>query len=186
MKIYPVILPISDRSKSGRESIAIQRKVALEALRLSAYKQGIILQKLEKDEWGAPLPCEGNYWSISHKPSCVAAVVASCTTGIDIEEIKERSASLFHYVVSEEEWEIIGQRDWTNFYRVWTAKESALKLAGIGIRGLSACRIMQVIDDHHIRLNYKEQMCEVAQCIYKNHVTSVIKNDCEVEWIIPS
>jgi len=186
MKIYPVILPIKDRSKRGRDAIAIQRKAALEALRISAYKKGIIFKRLDKDKNGAPLPFEGNYWSISHKPACVAAVVANSSIGIDIEEIKIRSTSLLDYVVSAEEWELIGEKNWMNFYRFWTAKESALKHTGIGIRELSRCKAAQVIDDYHIILNYRSRMLEVEQFIYKNHITSVIKNDFEVEWIIPS
>ena len=147
MTIYPVILPIKDTSKRGRDAIAIQRKAALDALRISAYKRGVHFKRLDKDKNGAPLPCEGNYWSISHKPACVAAVAANSSIGIDIEEIKERSASLLDYVVSAEEWDIIGERNWMNFYRLWTAKESALKHTGIGIRELSRCKAAHVIDD---------------------------------------
>ena len=185
MTIYPVILPILNNKVSGKESINRQRKTALDALNISAKKNNILLGELKKAENGAPLPFEGNYWSISHKPSCVAAVISKKCIGIDIEQIKERPASIMDYVISQEEWDLIGEKIWKNFYRIWTAKEASLKLTGVGISDLSKCRAKYIPDDYHIELLYKSNIIEVEQFYYNNHIISVIKNGLELEWVTP-
>jgi 4'-phosphopantetheinyl transferase len=185
--LFPVILPtIEDRHHlSGKEKVALLSRVSREALKLSAEKIGVMLGELLQDENGAPLPYDGNYWSLSHKPKYVAAVVSKERIGIDIEEIKPRSESLFSYVATDREWELSKEKSWDAFFRYWTAKEAISKANGIGIAGLKNCLIISVPDENHIVLEYRNRLFRVEQLRYKNHITSILRDDNEIEWVIP-
>jgi 4'-phosphopantetheinyl transferase len=184
--VFPVILPVAEAGHklSGKEKVARLSRVSREALRLSAEKSGVVLGELLKDEDDVPCPFEGNYWSVSHKSKYVAAVLSKEKIGIDIEEIKPRSESIFSLVASDEEWELSEDRSSSTFFRYWTAKEATLKAVGAGIGGLRACKLVSIPDVNHIVLNYQDCFFIVGQLIYKNHIISVLKNDNAVEWII--
>lgn len=186
MTLFPVILPVAEAGHklSGREKVARLSRIAREALRLSAEKSGVILRELLKDEDDVPCPFDGHYWSVSHKPKCVAAVVSQEKIGIDIEEIEPRSEAIFDLVASDEEWELGKDRSWDCFFRYWTAKEALLKAVGIGIGGLRACRVISVPDENHIVLDYRGRLFQVEQTYYRNHIVSILKGENEVQWNI--
>jgi len=186
MTLFPIILPVVEvgHELPGKEKVARLSRISREALILSAEKSGVIVGELLKDENDVPCPFDGNYWSVSHKPKCVTAVVSKEKIGIDIEEIKPRSESIFILVASDEEWELGKDRDWDTFFRYWTAKEATLKAIGIGISGLKTCRVISIPDDNHIVLGYRDRLFRVEQLYYKNHIISVLKDDNEIEWTI--
>jgi 4'-phosphopantetheinyl transferase len=185
MILFPVVMPVIEagHKPSGKEKVDQLSRIAREALKLSAEKSGVRLGELLKDEKGIPCPVAGNYWSLSHKPKYVAAVVSKDKVGIDIEEIQPRTESLFAHVASDEEWEL-KERSWDTFFRYWTAKEATLKAIGIGISGLKTCRIISVPDEKHITLDYKGQFFLVEQLRHKNHIVSVLKDDNQIEWVV--
>jgi len=185
MTLFPVVMPVIEvgHKPQGKEKVDHLSRIAREALKLSAEKSGVRLGELRKDEKGVPYPVSGNYWSLSHKPKYVAAVVSKDKVGIDVEEMKPRAESLFAHMASDEEWEL-KEKSWDTFFRYWTAKEAALKVIGIGISGLKTCRIISVPDENHIALDYKGQVFLVEQLRYKNHIVSVLKDDNQIEWLI--
>jgi len=185
MTLYPVVMPVSEaREKlSGKEQSARLSRLARQALRASADKSGIRLGELVKDEEGRPCPDSGNYWSLSHKPRCVAAVVSDDRIGIDVEEMKPRTEPLFSYVAGDEEWGLV-DRSWDTFFRYWTAKEATLKVIGIGIGGLKTCRITAVPDEKHVILDYRGDSFLVEQLRYRNHIVAVVKGDNDIEWLV--
>jgi 4'-phosphopantetheinyl transferase len=187
MTLFPVVMPVIEAGykPQGQEKVAHLSRIAREALKLSAEKSQVKFGELIKDEKGVPCPVAGIYWSLSHKPKYVAAVVSKNRIGIDIEEIKPRVKSLFAYVASDKEWELKG-RSWDTFFRYWTAKEAILKVIGIGIGGLKTCRIISVPDENHIALDYKGQFFLVEQLRCKNQIVSVLKNGDEIEWVVLS
>jgi len=185
MTLFPVVMPVIEagHKPSGKEKVDHLSQIAREALKVSAEKSRVRLGELLKDEKGVPFPVAGIYWSLSHKPNYVAAVISKDKVGIDIEEIKPRPESLFARVASDEEWEL-QERSWDTLYRYWTAKEAILKAAGIGISGLKTCRIISVPDENHITSNYKGQIFLVEQLRHKNHIVSVLKDDNEIKWVV--
>jgi 4'-phosphopantetheinyl transferase len=187
MTLFPVILPVAEELQklSGKEKVANLSKTAREALKLSAQKSGVTLGKLLKDDKGAPCPVNGTYWSVSHKPKYVAAVVSKDKVGIDIEEVKPRDELLFARVASDKEWEL-KEKSRDTLFRYWTAKEAILKVIGIGIGGLKTCQIISVPDENHITLDYNGQVFLVEQLRYKNHIVSVLKDDNQIEWVVLS
>lgn len=185
MTLFPVIIPVTEAGYkvSGKDEVDHLSHSAREALRMSAERSGVGVGELLKDENGVPCPAAGIYWSLSHKPRYVAAVVSTDRVGIDIEEVKARDELLFARVASEGEWEL-KEKSWDTFFRYWTAKEAVLKVIGIGIGGLTACQIVSVPDENHITLSYKGHPFLVEQLRYNNHIVSVLKDNNQVEWVV--
>lgn len=186
MSLFPVIHPVPPHpaSISGKEKVAWIRDASREALKICAYRMGIKLKELKKNSKGAPVPFDGTYWSVSHKPLFAAAVLGKYSMGIDIEEIKPRSSdAVFKKVISEEEQSFCEDNNKPHyFFRVWTAKEAVLKAEGIGIAGLSKCGVVNVPDDSSMLLNYEGKPYHVVQTFFKKHIASVITNGEPVEW----
>ncbi|MBW2619724.1 MAG: 4'-phosphopantetheinyl transferase superfamily protein [Deltaproteobacteria bacterium] len=182
--IYPVILPVPDKEQQlkGREKVSFLSKHAREALEISAKKSHIKLSELKKDEKGVPLPFNGHYWSLTHKLKYVAAVIAPAPIGIDIEKIRPCSKALFKKTAHDNEWELSDTDPFILFYRYWTSKESVLKASGTGIKDLSKCRIIQIIDDNHLVIDYRNQEWLIEHFYFDEHIASIVKNDFDVEW----
>ncbi|GAB0174964.1 MAG: hypothetical protein HHAS10_08430 [Candidatus Altimarinota bacterium] len=86
---------------------------------------------LDKDRNGFPLPIISGslgtfYWSISHSDEYVAWMIDKNPCGIDIAQYFIRDESLLSKH-DEEEYEILGEKSWKNFYRLWTSKEALIK-----------------------------------------------------------
>lgn len=184
--IYPVILAVPEKERDliGRERVAFLSKHARSALEISAQKGNILLGDLKKDENGAPLPFNGNHWSLTHKPNYVGGVIASSKVGIDIEEIRPCSAGLFKKTAGEGEWRLSDMDPDTLFFRYWTAKETILKASGTGMRDLSKCRIVQIVDDNHLVVDYEEREWRIEHFFFDGHIASVVQNECNVEWTL--
>jgi 4'-phosphopantetheinyl transferase len=184
--IYPVILavPEKDRQLTGREKVAGLSRHARRALEISAQKSGIALVDLQKDEKGAPLPFNGNYWSVTHKLQYVGGVVAAGRIGIDIEKIRPCSEALLKKTVDDSEWSLADADRIPLFFRYWTSKECVLKAVGIGIRDLSKCRIAQVVDDDNLVVNYDGKSWQVEHAFFDGHIASIVKNGCNIHWTI--
>jgi len=182
--IYPVILavPHIEQDLKGREKVSFLSKHARKALEISAKKSRIQLTCLKKDEKGVPLPFNGHYWSLTHKSEYVAAVIASVPIGIDIEKIRSCSKALFRKTACDSEWNLSETDPFILFYRYWTSKESVLKASGTGIRDLSKCRIIQIIDDTHLVVDYRDQEWLLEHFYFDRHIVSIVKNDFHVEW----
>jgi 4'-phosphopantetheinyl transferase len=182
--IYPVILAVPDKEQQlkGREKVSFLSKHARKALEISAKKSRIQLTYLKKDEKGVPLHFNGHYWSLTHKSKYVAAVIASAPIGIDIEKIRSCSQALFRKTARDSEWELSDTDPFILFYRYWTSKESVLKASGTGIRDLSKSRIMKIIDDNHLVIDYRNQEWLIEHYYFDEHIASVVKNDFHVEW----
>jgi len=185
MTLFPVVMPVIEAEcrPSGKEAVDRLSWIAREALEVSAQKSRVKLGELLKDGNGVPCPVDGIYWSLSHKPKYVAAVVSNGKVGIDIEQVKPRTESLFARVAGDGEWEL-KQKSWDTLFRYWTAKEAVLKVIGIGIGGLRTCRITSVLDDNHITLDYRGRLFLVEQLRHNDHIVSVLKGNNEIDWII--
>ena len=184
--IYPVILsvPEKDRQLSGRKKVASLSRHARRALEISALKSGIDLADLLKDEKGVPLPFNGNYWSLTHKPQYVGGVVATTLIGIDIEIIRPCSEALFKKTAGQNEWGLAKEKSFALFFRYWTSKECVLKAAGTGIKDLSKCRIVEIIDDDNLLIDYQGKQWCIEHLFFDGHIASVVKNQFDIQWTI--
>ena len=182
---YPVILPLSreDQELLGRKQMEAQRRRAREALVQSCVASGLPCGPFDKDARNVPRPFSGNYWSISHKPRYVAAVVSSTPIGIDLEEITPRNTSLFGRVAEEWEWQLAGDRGWETFFRYWTAKEAVLKATGVGLSHLKYARIQRILDADRLIVQYGDRLWPIQQYRFQNHIVSLTNGE-EIRWTL--
>ena len=182
--IYPVILAVPEkiRQLTGKNKVLSLSKHARQALAISAGKSSIHLGDLLKDKSGAPLPFNGNYWSLTHKPDYVGGVVASTRIGIDIEKIRQCSEALFSKTAGKKEWGLINTDPIKLFFRYWTSKESVLKATGTGLKDLSKCIITKVIDENNLFIDYKEKEWLIEHFYFDGHIASVTKNSFNIKW----
>jgi 4'-phosphopantetheinyl transferase len=184
--IYPVILPVPPEVQRLRPKQRVQSlsDCARQALALSAERLGVRLGPLEKDDRGAPVPCRGNFWSLSHKPDYVGGVVAPAAIGLDIERLRPCSAGLRCKTADVAEWAPGPRRFQTTFFRYWTAKEAVLKARGEGLRDLSRCRIDHILDPAHLRVDYAGETWTVEHFFFEGHVAAVAAGGFRVEWTL--
>lgn len=184
--LHPVILSVPEQGRGlrGRDRVKYLSAYARYALELSAEKSRIHVGDLLKDKNGVPLPFNGNYWSLAHKPEYVAGVVAPARIGIDLEEIRPCSEALFKKIADENEWGLTVADSINSFFRYWTSKEAVLKATGTGLKGLSRCRIKRVLNDNHLIINYLDQEWAIEHIYFDRHIASVVKNMFNIKWTL--
>lgn len=185
MVLEPVILPIPPVVPlRTREQVAQQRDYARLALRDCARLCGAPESGWEKNGDGRPCPNDGYYWSVSHKPKWVAAVIARQPVGIDIEEVRPRPHRLHAALAERCEWELLGDDSWHAFYRLWTAKEAVLKATGVGLAGLSACHLVEIDHGDGITLSMNGTAWRVGQYEHDGYIAAVTCGTVGVRWRI--
>jgi len=167
----------------GKEKSVALSRLARECVAASALKSNLPVKIFETDESGVPLPSNGVFWSLSHKPGYVAGVASVKEVGIDIEKLKPVSHALFRRIVDETEALRFPARDRVHvFFRVFTAKEAVLKKAGIGMRGLSKAKIHGVLDDRNLLVRYGDKKYRVEHFYFDGYLASVTKDNLDIEW----
>jgi len=184
--IYPVILavPSQYRAYRGRQQVKILSSLAREALTICAEKCQLQLGRLVKNEQGAPQPFDGHYWSLTHKPAYVGAVISLQKTGIDIEAVKNISTAMFKRVATDSEWHLASVRSEDLFFRFWTAKEAVLKAEGLGMAGLSKCTITRILDRDHLEVGCRDKRYLIEHLYFKGHIASVVRDQLESRWTV--
>ncbi len=185
--LYPVVLrvPAPVHKLPARARVASLSRLARMAARLSAVLAGVAPPVFAKDDQGTPRAWNGIHWSVSHKPDFVAGVVAAAPVGIDIEHIGSPSEALYRRIAAAEEWQLrrkpISPRQ---FYRVWTAKEAVLKAEGIGLRGLSRCRVTAMPAGGPMRLVFDRRAWMVVHHELSDHVVALTGGSGPIHWQI--
>ncbi len=184
--IYPVVLAVPDEGRAlmGRGRVVYLSQYARRALDLSAQKSRIEVRSFVKDKDGIPQPFDGNYWSLTHKPEYVGAVVSPQKVGIDIEKFRTVSKGLFRKTADESEWRLTDADSTTLFFRYWTSKEAILKAAGTGVKDLLKCRIIKIVSDTKLIAAYMDQDWMIDQLFFDGHIASVVGNSCRVCWSV--
>ena len=183
--LHPVILAVPDRVQgwTGRRQVRALSRLARAAARMSARRAGGALGKLAKNGDGVPLPVNGWYWSVAHKPGYVAGVAGLGPVGIDIEPVQPRNRLLFNKIAAPEEWLLGYEEEWRLFFRFWTAKEAVLKAVGMGLKGLARCRVVAINASDRMTLLYEGQRWPVVQYCRDGHLAAIASQDLPVHWI---
>ncbi|MFO7965079.1 MAG: 4'-phosphopantetheinyl transferase superfamily protein [Desulfobacterales bacterium] len=177
--------PERKRKLPPNERVVCLSRHARKALAVSAASSGVVLGELIKDADGVPIPSNGCYWCITHKPSFVGGVVSADPVGLDLEEIKPCHPGLFRKVAIEAEWELSNAGPYVTFYRFWTAKEALIKLHGTGLRDMLNCRVTHIPDDRRLALRYNSLLFEVEHVYFNGHIAAIIPGNPPVHWQLP-
>ena len=178
-------VPDKIRKLKGKQRVNELSSYARQSLFLSAAKTGVVLKELEKGDLGNPLPSNGFFWSISHKPEFVAAVVSNRSAGIDIEKMKDISKNVFNRIITDEETKgFINETPKRIFFRCFTAKEAVIKCKGVGLKGILQAKVVKVMDGNNLLLKYLDSEYIVENYFFNDYVASVIKDRCDVKWEI--
>ena len=174
MTVQSVLLRIPQHADiTIPERVRRQSDYARRALRHCARLCGAPEGGWQQNADGAPLPQAGYHWSISHKRVWAAAVIADTPVGIDIERIAARPRELHDKLAASGEWDLMGDRSWDAFFRLWTAKEATLKANGVGIGYLRECRLIEVVNDHHMVMKYDRRTWPVEHRRHEDHIAAV-------------
>ena len=185
MRLQPVLLPIPTLfATRSAPQVRLQREWARKALQRCAELCNAPTTGWTKNEFEVPQPNEGWYWSISHKRKWAVAVISDQPVGIDIESINPRRQPLHAYLAGDREWEVMGDRSWHSFFRLWTAKEACLKAHGVGIAHLLSCRLTALLDDQHLVLDYEGRSWPIEQFYHDNHIVAVTTEPNSTHWHI--
>ena len=185
-RLFPVIARVPDRYHPlvGRTKVQTLSRLAREALKRSCRISGLRLDKLPKNPKGAPLPVNGVYWSLTHKSEAVGAVAAPFPVGLDLEMVHPVNSTMMAKVANDGEWKLVEGDRLKNFFRLWTAKEAVLKAVGHGIVGLSRCRVVDVVDDALMVLEYDGVSWPVESFWRNDLVAAATPCDFLVQWTL--
>jgi 4'-phosphopantetheinyl transferase len=168
----------------GKQRVEVQRLHARYAVRIAAELAHARLSGLPKSADDVPQPSNGWHWSLSHSASSVAGIVHREPVGIDVEDRREIRAEVIERVLHPDEIALFEQRGEPAFLRAWTAKEALLKELGLGLAGLSECRVTAV-DDGGLDLRFRGEARRIHQLVEPSRVVSVSTRGCdEVKFIV--
>ncbi len=106
------------------------------------------------------------HFNLSHCRSAVACAIDSRPVGIDIEQVRPFKEALARHVLSTEEYEkvVSAVQPDVEFTRLWTMKESMLKLSGLGLR-TDLKTLLPCSDVKHTTLNIPNSrlICTLCQ-----------------------
>ncbi len=169
--------------RSTRLAAAARSQAGSALLEHAMRSTGLTPWVPERDPRGAPLAHDGWHVSKSHCPEALAAALACQPVGVDIEPIRWSRVAEWDRVVSDEERALLEPFDAFAFTRLWTAKEAVLKADGIGIGGLSGCRLVAVEGPECLVLRQAGVLRPVHQRTWANHVVSVYSEGAQsVSW----
>jgi len=113
---------------------------------------------------------ENLYWSISHKENLVFVWISDTQIWVDIEFYKERDNSVLDYFL-DSEYELLGWKNWSNFYVLWTAKESVIKYNLSNLDNINGIKLLELISNEQIISDLK--FSKKLLFNYKNNINQV-------------
>ncbi len=158
--IVRVCVVACDAALAGRAKVLDQRAAAARALKAL----GLVDPPRVPD--GPPLPANGTYWSASHTSGAAGAAVAPFPVGFDLERERALRPELVARFLSSAEPRI-------EPLVAWTAKEAVLKMLGIGIAGLSRCRIVAQPDEFDVQLSFDGTPHHAYVCRHEDMIATL-------------
>lgn len=162
-------LPEERRDKILRFKQEKDRKQSLGAgllLEQSLEQHGFDLADIRNSENGKP-EIVGVHFNLSHSGDMVACVISEQPVGCDVEQMDKRRTGVAKRCFTMREFEYLDgideEKQNGEFYRIWTMKESYLKMTGEGIT-LALDRIEVIFDDDvSIFRDGKKEECYIRE-----------------------
>lgn len=95
------------------------------------------------DDFWVPIFENNNYWSISHKKDLVFIVIDKEPVWVDIEVFKNRSKEVLD-IHKKSDYDLLWDKNLLNFYKLWTIKESIIKLCLSWIDEIDEIKINEI------------------------------------------
>ena len=149
---------------------------------------GVEPETLQKDVQGKPV-VEGLHFNLSHTGGLVACVVSDCPVGCDVEKIKQAPKGIAERFFHLNEKQYLERRieDYEKqFFRLWTMKESYLKMTGEGLRVPMQDFEVRIESDMAILRNGEKQPCFLKEYHVPNYQISVCAQEevfSDIIWI---
>ena len=161
---------------------AIDRKLSLGAWRLTEEvlgKYGFSSDNVIMDANGKPL-CEGIYFNISHSGEYVLCAVSETPVGCDIERAENAPFEIADSVFLPSERKYIAEAQNSvdksrRFFRLWTMKESYIKMTGEGL-GVSPARIEINPEKRTVTRDSIAVRCKLFNMSYGNYEISICED----------
>ncbi len=163
---------------------AIDRKLSLGAWRLTEReleKRGFSAADIKVGANGK-LVCGGAYFNISHSGEIVMFAYGGAPVGCDIERVTTAHLDIMRRVFTESEQSYINSakdlsdRD-RRFFRLWTIKESCLKMSGEGL-AVSPLRFEINPETNEIFRDSRPLPCAVTTGSYQEYEFSICEAFC--------
>jgi hypothetical protein len=138
----PLVLAPAARL-AGREGVRALRARQAEALRAAARAAGApVPRAFPRDARSAPLPfAQGWSWSAANTRGAALAAVAEAPLRVDVEALARPRVAPAAAFAGPAELALHPRWSAPLALALWAAKEAALKLAGVGVAELFACRL---------------------------------------------
>jgi len=176
---YTFIEGVTPRQKGDYLSLMARKAAAM-----SATYSGISADFcFKKNRDGMPVPENGIWWGVSHKPQIVAGAVSILPVGLDVEIIRPVSERLMDKVSGQFERNLFSESSEMIFFKIWTAKEAVLKAMGKGLSGLSMCKIHDVLSGSHISVRYNDKIFPVSYFVSETYIVSAVSLPDNVKFI---
>lgn len=183
MHIRPVVMQVPNTAQllRGERRVDDLDNRGRDAAAMSAMSSGHAVPTFEweANEW--PVPSRGIHWSIAHKPSMVVGVTSVEPVSVDVERIRPRADYQIAGAMDAEELRILGGEPNNAYFCAWVAKEAVLKLARVGLKGLSRARITRAWSDHAI-VAFNDIEYPVSFAFFSGHVAAVTGRPELVKW----
>lgn len=126
------------------------------------------------DIFWVPVFENNNYWSISHKKDLVFIAINKEPIWVDIEVFKNRSKEVLD-IHKKPDYDLLWDKSLINFYKLWTIKESIIKLSLSWIDEIDKIKIISINTKNNCFFDIKFDL--EIKSIFKN------KNIISYCWI---
>ena len=184
------LLPQERQIKILRYKLADDRKRSLGAgliINKILNENNIDINSINYGNNGKPY-ADNIFFNVAHSGKFAFGVSSDKEVGCDVEIIKNAHLDIAKRFFTESEYNYISKSENSSntFYKLWTIKESYIKLSGEGLRTpLNSFEININKDTITILENNKEKNCYITHFEFKNHsfaICSMEEPPLEIEF----
>ncbi len=168
----------------GRPGIELLRSLSRVALQDAIARVGAPAFEISSTPLGAPEAPVGWHVSKTHTEGFAAAAISRAPIGIDAECIHRPRLRAAKECASREELALLGAANDANASTVvllWTGKEAVLKKLGLGLTGISRCRLVASSGAGQLLFDFDGTRHEVVS----QRIGEYWLSSCSLEDVLP-